>query len=283
MADPTITRDILRGALNKHIDNDSTEAFEQVITALGGLEKEVEHRGATDEAKELRRTARHAAIDPPPSAPSSGARNPGKPRIPSKRPDVDAAPDPSSSRPYTRTSGNTEGATMAGGDYTGRTMEIAERRNRVVEARDADGLTFRAIAEQEGVDVHTVYRDYQRARRQAIQLTPEAVERAEQRKLAQLARIDEQRRDVEMQREAVMEVLTRDGRTVVTQSGKVLEDIQDDPTLLAAVDRLVKLDELLIKLDDQEAKLLGLYAKTEVNMTAKLVYEVHGLEETAPA
>jgi hypothetical protein len=165
------------------------------------------------------------------------------------------------------------------GDYTGRTMEIAERRRRVVEARDADGLTFRAIAEQEGVDVHTVYRDYQRAVRVAIQLTPEALQRAEERKVAQLARIDEQRRDVEMQREAVMEVLTRDGRTVVTNTGIVVEDVQDDPTLLAAVDRLVKLDELLIKLDDQEAKLLGLYAKTEVNHSGVVKYEVVGLAE----
>lgn len=166
---------------------------------------------------------------------------------------------------------------MAGGDYTGNSMEIAARRGRVVEARDAEGLTFRAIAEQECVDVHTIYRDYQRARRDAVQLTPEALERAEKRKLGQLARIDEQRRDVEMQREAVMEVLTRDGYTVITNSGGVFTNVRDDPTLLAAIDRLVKLDELLIKLDDQEAKLLGLYPEKKIALSGGLRYDVVGI------
>lgn len=166
-----------------------------------------------------------------------------------------------------------------GGDYTGRTLEIARRRGRVVELRDAEGLPFRAIAEELCVDVHTVYRDYQRARHEAIQLTPEALERAEQRKLAQLARIDEQRRDVEMQREAVMEVLT--ARHVTISNGVLVredgEPVLDDAPVLQAVDRLVKLDELLMKLDDQEAKLLGLYAKTEVNVSGGVTYQVVGL------
>jgi len=41
MADPRITRDILRGALNKHMDNDDTESFERVVNAMGGLEEEI--------------------------------------------------------------------------------------------------------------------------------------------------------------------------------------------------------------------------------------------------
>jgi hypothetical protein len=41
MADPRITRDILRGALNKHMDNDDTESFEHVVNAMGGLEEEI--------------------------------------------------------------------------------------------------------------------------------------------------------------------------------------------------------------------------------------------------
>lgn len=167
---------------------------------------------------------------------------------------------------------------MAGGDYTGRSMAIAARRGRVVEARDADGLTFRAIAEQEGVDVHTVYRDYQRVRRDTVQLTPEAAQRAEERKLAQLARIDEQRRDVEMQREAVMEVLT--ARHVTISNGVLVredgEPVLDDAPVLQAVDRLVKLDELLMKLDDQEAKLLGLYAPARQTVEATVNYTVGG-------
>lgn len=41
MADPRITRDILRGALNKHGDNDDMESFERVVTAMNGLEDEI--------------------------------------------------------------------------------------------------------------------------------------------------------------------------------------------------------------------------------------------------
>ena len=41
MADPRITRDILRGALNKHLENDDTESFERVIAAMNGLEDEI--------------------------------------------------------------------------------------------------------------------------------------------------------------------------------------------------------------------------------------------------
>lgn len=41
MADPRITRDILRGALNKHGDNGDMESFERVLTAMTGLETEI--------------------------------------------------------------------------------------------------------------------------------------------------------------------------------------------------------------------------------------------------
>lgn len=60
MADPRITRDILRGALNKHGDNDDTESFERVLNAMGGIEDEIARyrpgrhvRGARVGAKEL--------------------------------------------------------------------------------------------------------------------------------------------------------------------------------------------------------------------------------------
>lgn len=37
MHDPTITRDVLRAALDKAADAGDMEAFERVITAMGGL------------------------------------------------------------------------------------------------------------------------------------------------------------------------------------------------------------------------------------------------------
>lgn len=41
MADPRITRDILRGALNKHLENDDTASFERVLSAMNGIEDEI--------------------------------------------------------------------------------------------------------------------------------------------------------------------------------------------------------------------------------------------------
>lgn len=167
---------------------------------------------------------------------------------------------------------------MAGGDHGHEGGMRAERRHRVLALRDADGLTFREIAAQVGVDVRTAYRDYQRAITETVRLTPEEQERARERKDGQLLRIDEQRRDVEMQREFVMEVLTRDKRTVILPSGKVIPGVDDDPTLLAAVDRLVKLNELKVRLDDQEAKLLGLYAEQKLALSGGVRYELVGVD-----
>lgn len=39
--DPRITRDILRGALNKHGDNGDMESFERVLNAMAGIEDEI--------------------------------------------------------------------------------------------------------------------------------------------------------------------------------------------------------------------------------------------------
>lgn len=41
MSDPRITRDVLRGALNKHGDSDDMESFERVLDAMNGLEDEI--------------------------------------------------------------------------------------------------------------------------------------------------------------------------------------------------------------------------------------------------
>lgn len=44
MPDPTITRDILRGALNKHADNGDMDRFEQVLNAMNGLATAVDQQ-----------------------------------------------------------------------------------------------------------------------------------------------------------------------------------------------------------------------------------------------
>lgn len=164
---------------------------------------------------------------------------------------------------------------MAGGDHGNQRHEAAQRRDRVVELRD-QGLTFRQIGAEMGFSHVRAIQLHKQAMKERPVLQASA-ERDAERKQRQLVVLDEQRREVEMEREAVLEVLHRDGRTVVTAAGKVIEGVQDDPQMLAAVDRLVRLDELLLKLADHEAKLLGLYSKTEVNVSGGVKYEVVGL------
>lgn len=151
------------------------------------------------------------------------------------------------------------------GEHGNQRHVSAERRKRIVELRD-EGLSFRAIAADVGIDVHNVWRHYQNAMRDipAEVVAAHAANQAS-RRAEQLARID-------MERETVMEVLTAFHVTV--SQGRVV-DLNGDPVadtapVLAAVDRLVRLD-------DQEAKLLGLYAKTEVNVSGGVRYEVVGI------
>jgi len=164
---------------------------------------------------------------------------------------------------------------VPGGDYSNQAHAAAERRDVVVQLRD-EGLTFREIGERLGINRQRAHELHKRALRDRPILAASA-QRDHERKNAQLAQIDEQRREAEASREAVLEVLYRDGRVVITQSGKVIEGVQDDPTLLAAVDRLVRLDELLLKLNDHEAKLLGLYAKAELNVSGGVTDEILGI------
>lgn len=164
---------------------------------------------------------------------------------------------------------------MAGGDYGNQRHEAAERRDLVLQLRD-QGLTFREIGERLGVNRQRAHELHKRAMRERP-VPAESAARDAERKARQLEQLDEQRREVEMEREAVLEVLNRDDRTVVTASGKVIEGVQDDPTLLSSVATLVRLDELLLKLADHEAKLLGLYAKAELSVSGGVKYEVVGI------
>lgn len=148
---------------------------------------------------------------------------------------------------------------MAGGDWSGQSAAAAERRDQVVRLREEDGLTFREIGERLGFDTSRAWQLYQDALRRRPVLAASA-DRDRARKEEQLNRID-------MQREKALEILRHSTRTIVTNSGKVIEDVADDSSVLAAMAQLGRLD-------DQEAKLLGLYARQEIAHEVHVNYEI---------
>lgn len=159
---------------------------------------------------------------------------------------------------------------MPGGDLRRRrSTSSAEIRSRIVELRNQD-WTFREIADHPDVnlDVANVWRHYQAAMR----LIPAAAVEEHQAKVA--TRLDEQLRRIDMAREIAMDILAK--RHVHISNGHVVSEItgqdeetgrpiygdpyEDDAPTMAAIDRLQKLD-------DQEAKLLGMYPKQQVAIT----------------
>lgn len=139
---------------------------------------------------------------------------------------------------------------MAGGEHGNQRHETALRRARIVELRD-QGLTFPEIAEDIGISHQAAWNHYQKAMRDI----PAPIIAAHAQRIE--ARREEQLRRIDMSREAVIAVLA--ARHITISNGIAVrvdgEPILDDAPVLQAVDRLVKLD-------DQEAKLLGLYAPT---------------------
>lgn len=173
---------------------------------------------------------------------------------------------------------------MAGGS-NGREREVAEMKRRIVELRDQD-WEFREIAAEVGRDVSTVWRHYQRAMR-AI---PAAAIEEHQKKVAQ--RLDEQLRRIDMERELLDEILG--AVHVIVSNGIVVRPIvgrdengkpkYGEP--LADVDPILKAIKQHQGLDDQEAKLLGLYPKQTISVerpTSEVDAAVIGYIEAAKA
>lgn len=144
----------------------------------------------------------------------------------------------------------------------------AERAKRVADVatlRDS-GLTYQQIAGQLHISPSTAWSDYEEYCNELRHGDPQIQEAAKEALWGQLARI-------KAEREAVARVLT--ARHLTVSNGIVArldgEPIEDDGPVLAAVDRLVKLD-------DQEAKLLGIYAEKKVALSGGVRYELVGVD-----
>lgn len=152
-----------------------------------------------------------------------------------------------------------------------RDLAAAEQQRDVV-ALKRGGLSFAEIGQRLGISKSQAHRAFYAALDRIVE--PEVVAmRAEQ-----LARI-------ELEREEALDIMGAEH--LVVSNGHVVspitghddegDPVYGDPLIdqsppLAAIDRL-------IKLDDQEAKLVGMYPKTEHNVSGGLTYEFVGLTD----
>lgn len=139
------------------------------------------------------------------------------------------------------------------------THESAERDARACELR-AQGWSYKRIAKEMGVDVHTVHDGVKRALRMIVQEPAEDVRTLELERLDRLY-------------EAALAVLEREHVTV--SQGKVIyngtEPLLDDGPVLQAIDRLLKIQE-------RRARLLGLDAATKTNVSGGVRVDIVGVD-----
>jgi hypothetical protein len=155
----------------------------------------------------------------------------------------------------------------------------ARLRAQVAELRDR-GLTYRAIGAELTISPATAWRYHEAWIRELRQGDPDLRNRAADALREQHEMIRRERERLEQERATVVEVLT--ARHLTVSHGTVITDengepLEDDAPVLAAQAQLNAIRDREVKLADHEAKLLGLYAKTEVNHTGTVKYEVVGL------
>jgi hypothetical protein len=155
----------------------------------------------------------------------------------------------------------------------------ASLRAQVAELR-ASGLTYRAIAAELGIAPASAWNYHEAWIRELRQGDPDLRNRAAEALREQHDMIRRERERLEQERATVVEVLT--ARHLTVSHGTVITDengepLEDDAPVLAAQAQLNAIRDREVKLADHEAKLLGLYAKTEVNHTGTVKYEVVGV------
>ena len=148
------------------------------------------------------------------------------------------------------------------GGFT-RTPETARRDAKAAELRGR-GWSYRKIAAELEIDVHTAHDAVQRALRAIVEEPAQDVRQLE------LERLD-------AMYDAVMKVLETKHLTVsqgrliqIPDENGDLQPLEDDSPVLAAVDRLLKIQA-------RRAALLGLDAPTKAEVGGKLSYEIVGV------
>lgn len=140
------------------------------------------------------------------------------------------------------------------------------------------GLTYRQIAPQLGISPATAWRYHETWLKELRAGIPEIRERVAQAMIEQHDMLRLERQRLEMERDAVLEVLT--ARHLTVSNGIIVridgEPIEDDAPVLTAVSTLNAIRDRLIKMADHEAKLLGLYAAVKQTVDATVNYTVGG-------
>lgn len=156
----------------------------------------------------------------------------------------------------------------------------ARLRAQVAELRER-GFTYRAIAYELTISPATAWRYHEAWIRELRQGSIDLQARAEAALREQHEMLRTERERLEMERDAAIEVLT--AQHLMVSNGVLIrneehEPLEDDGPALAALDRLIRIRGDLVKLADHEAKLLGLYAKTEVNVSGGVTYRIVGVD-----
>jgi DNA-binding CsgD family transcriptional regulator len=170
-----------------------------------------------------------------------------------------------------------ERAEAQGRNNRGKFVRSLDTAKRNAEACDlkAKGWSYRKIAEHFGIDVHTAYNAVQNTLKETLQ------EPAENLRTLMLERLDAELVRLNDLEEAARTVLERNHYTVAP-SGQIVyhggEALTDDGPVLAAIDRLLKIDEQRRKNDESRRKLLGLDQPAKVEHSGGVKYEIVGVD-----
>ena len=137
----------------------------------------------------------------------------------------------------------------------GRKRPQTQQSARVIKLKQ-DGRTFDEIGAELGISRATAHRRFYAGLRHIVEPEVAAYRAEHVKRLA-------------MERAIVCDILA--ARHVTISNGKVLPEYEDDGPTLAAIDRLLKIDE-------REARLLGLDSAAKVELGGGVTYQIVGVD-----